>query len=217
MPQQDNVGCCAASAAIIAAEMTMSLENRQINFSRLFVYYMARKMQGRVGQKGTELRMVLSAMQTHGIPETKYWPFVHNRVDMEPSMQSINEAASHRLQAFGTVSTDRINECIDLDIPVIVGMHTGRMFWHLKGPLHQQLYKPVNSTDNRESYGHAVTIVGYDDSLCDGAWIVANSLGPRWGDHGYGILPYSCAVDIGESFVIHQFAGITPGRKISEN
>ncbi len=215
MPGQGNIGCCASNAALIAAEMIMSLENRQINFSRLFVYYMARKMQNRIGQKGTELRMVLAAMQKHGIPETKYWPFSHTCVDIEPTFQSVNEAAFHKLQAFGSVSPENFNNCIDMNIPIIIGMHTGRMFWSLSGPLHQQVYKPVNSTDNSESFGHAVTIVGYDDDLCNGSWIVANSLGPKWGDHGYGVLPYSCAVDIGESFVLHKFAGIIPGRKIS--
>jgi C1A family cysteine protease len=197
--------------------MTMSQENKTINFSRLFTYYMARKMQGRVGQKGTEIRMVLSAMQTYGVPEERYWPFGYNRVDIEPSIQSIREAESYKLQAFGSARTEYINSCIDANTPVVVGIYTGRMFWALKGPLDKQVYKPVNSTDNRESYGHAVTIVGYDDSLHDGAWIIANSLGLKWGDHGYGILPYSCAVDIGEAFVLHQFAGISPGRKISAN
>ncbi|MFQ5869362.1 MAG: C1 family peptidase [Candidatus Zixiibacteriota bacterium] len=38
---------------------------------------------------------------------------------------------------------------------------------------------------------HLVLIVGWDDTLCtDGAWIIKNSWGAGWGDHGFFHLPY---------------------------
>lgn len=43
---------------------------------------------------------------------------------------------------------------------------------------------------------HAVVIVGWDDELCDGAWIVKNSWGEAWGDAGYFAIRYGHA-DIG--------------------
>jgi C1A family cysteine protease len=49
-------------------------------------------------------------------------------------------------------------------------------------------------------WGHAVAAVGYDDQLkitntrCNttttGAFLIRNSWGVAWGDHGYGWLPY---------------------------
>lgn len=36
--------------------------------------------------------------------------------------------------------------------------------------------------------GHAVSIVGYDDSK--GAWLVRNSWGPEWGENGFGWVSY---------------------------
>jgi C1A family cysteine protease len=44
---------------------------------------------------------------------------------------------------------------------------------------------------------HAVLAVGYDNGIVEpltneaGALIIRNSWGPRWGDGGYGCLPYS--------------------------
>jgi C1A family cysteine protease len=59
---------------------------------------------------------------------------------------------------------------------------------------------PVNDVDNRLSLSHAVTIVGNRPDL--NSWIIANSRGLKWGDKGFGILPYNCVVDIGEAFSI---------------
>ncbi len=50
---------------------------------------------------------------------------------------------------------------------------------------------------NDHAYGsvnHAVTIVGWDDSMgSDGAWIIKNSWGTNWGDNGYMYIEYGCS------------------------
>jgi C1A family cysteine protease len=86
-------------------------------------------------------------------------------------------------------------------------MNTGRQFWRLNGPIANQAYKPINDTDNRQSRGHAVVVIGYSDTLAGGSWIIANSLGLKWGDGGYAAIPYACNKDIGESFALISFAG----------
>ncbi|MGB8657030.1 MAG: C1 family peptidase [Candidatus Zixiibacteriota bacterium] len=42
---------------------------------------------------------------------------------------------------------------------------------------------------------HSVLIVGWDDTMCggQGAWIVKNSWGPGWGDHGFFYIRYGVA------------------------
>jgi len=42
----------------------------------------------------------------------------------------------------------------------------------------------------RNNFGHAVTIVGYDDNIHGGAFRVVNSWGNEWGDEGYFWLKY---------------------------
>lgn len=163
---------------------------------------MSRQIQGRVGQNGAELKTTLDSMMHYGMATDSTWPFHFNRVNTEPSLTAIQEAQQCKITGYQHAGTDQYKEYLHNDIPIIVGLYTGKMFWRLRGPLSNQVYKPINTVDNRNYRGHAITIIGYDDDLLDGSWIVANSLGLTWGDHGIGLVPYQCSKDIGESYVI---------------
>jgi len=217
LPSQQNIGCCTASASLLAAEIIMSSVGRAERFSRLYVYYMSRKLQGRVGHNGVELADALTAMQQYGVATDKTWPFHINRVNTVPNSEAITEASQYKLGSYKWANVDLFKDYLNQEIPIIIGLHMGRMLWKLKGSLSEQTYKPINTTDNRKYRDHAVTIIGFDDTILGGSWIIANSFGLTWGDHGFGILPYECNRDIGESYVITEFAGIIPGKKISEN
>lgn len=190
--------------------------NRSKYFSRLFLYYTTRKLQGRINQVGAELKSTLESMKQFGVCTENKWPFNRNRLNIEPNQLAFNEASEYLLQSYENVYNRDFNSLLKDEIPIIIGLKTGRLFRRLSGPLAQQSYKLINTTDNRLSYGHAVTLVGFDDNLLGGSWIMANSFGPKWGDYGYGALPYECINDIGEAYVIRQFFGITAERKISD-
>lgn len=208
LPNQHNVGCCAASASLLAAELIM---NDNARLSRLFPYYYAREMRGRIGQNGAELGDILESMKQYGVATDKTWPFSLNRVNTEPNSSAQYEASQCKLGAYNYVEADSYKSYLEKGIPIIIGLNTGRMFWKMKGPLAEQTYKSINNTDNRKFGGHAVTIIGFNDNL--NSWIIANSLGLTWGDHGLGVLPYECNHDIGEAYVITEFAGKTAGKK----
>jgi len=217
LQSQENADCCTASASLIAAEMIMSSVGKNMNFSRLYVYYMTRKIQNRLKQRGAELKDTLNALTIYGASPENNWPFSISRIDREPNIPAIEAGVYYRVQSYKEVSSEEFKTYLIRNIPIIIGIRTGTKFWKLNGPLEEQAYKAVNITDNRPSTGHAMTVIGYDDKIGGGSWIVANSLGPRWGFQGYGAIPYECNVDIGESYVITKFAGIEAGKKISEN
>ncbi len=216
LPSQDNIKCCTASASLLAAEITMASNGNRMNFSRLYVYYMTRKMQNRLTEHGAELKATLEALKVYGASSESLWPFSPNRVERAPHTPAVEFGVHYKLRSYVPTTTDHFKELLNNDTPVILGMVTGKLFWELRGTFEEQAYKPVNGTDNRQSTGHAVTLVGYDDRIKGGSWIIANSLGPRWGHYGYGAIPYSCNINIGEAYVITDFAGNTPGKNISE-
>lgn len=203
---QMGVDCCTASATLLAVEIMMSTKGITLNFSRLFLYYMTRKLQGRLGKKGAELKTTLEALMQYGVPPERHWPFAVSRVETVPHPPAFTEAAHYRLLTYKWVLPDEFKEYLTKNIPIIVGLRTGKLFWNLSGEFCNHQYKPINNTDNPESIGHAVTIIGYDDTLYGGSWIIANSTGPKWGYQGYAVIPYSCNIDIGESYVITDFS-----------
>lgn len=211
---QENVPCCTASSTLLVAEMIMASSDNRTNFSRLFLYYMTRKIQGRLGQRGAELKATMEALSLYGVPLERYWPFIFAQVDREPLPHAMESAAQYKLLSYSSITPDEYKYYLSKDIPIIIGIRTGRKFWKLKGELHDQMYEPINNSDNLASKGHTVSIIGYDDELNSGSWIIANSVGPKWGHKGYAAIPYSCNVDIGEAYVITNFAGITAGKKI---
>jgi len=213
IPSQENIDCCTASATLLAAETIMSMSGKNIVFSRLFLYYVTRVIQNRIGQRGAELKSTLEALSQFGVSTERTWPFVQQRIDKLPHQPAYQEALNYKVNSYESVCVDQYKDYLSMGIPIIVGMFTGRRFWSLKGSLETQNYLPINNDTNRLYKGHAVLCVGYDDNINGGSWIVANSLGLRWGDHGYGAIPYACNNELAESYVITKFAGIPAGKK----
>ena len=207
---QNNIPCCSSSAALTAIESIYSMNNIYYNFSRLFLYYNTRKLQGRILEKGSNLIFSFEALNKFGCCEEKYWPFLYHRVDKEPPLNVYTLAESFKPISYRSIRDADFKKCIDSNLPIVIGINIGRKFLKLSGPLKSQKYYPIDNTTNRYLGSHALNIVGYDDYICGGSWIVANSIGLRWGDKGFGILPYICSADINEGYVIESFQNLVP-------
>jgi hypothetical protein len=69
--------------------------------------------------------------------------------------------------------------------PVVIGMFCPKSFHTAKG-----VWNPTESPDGSYS-GHAMVVVGYDDTQYGGAFEILNSWGTSWGNGGYIWIPYT--------------------------
>jgi C1A family cysteine protease len=87
------------------------------------------------------------------------------------------------VSASDTPSVEEIKTAILIYGPVAAGMYASNAFMFYKGG--------VWTKDEEGDVNHAVTIVGWDDSLGpNGAWIIKNSWGSDWGEGGFAYIAY---------------------------
>lgn len=80
------------------------------------------------------------------------------------------------------------SEIVNYNYPVVIGIShygNGLDIWNSS----TGYFKPNYDLDNRE--GHAMTIVGYDDYVNGGSFLVVNSWGKEFGKDGYMWMKYS--------------------------
>lgn len=209
LPAQGRVGCCATNACLLSAEILCKMHGKPQLFSRLFLYYFTRKIQNRFPHSGASLRSTLATMSSHGVCTDAVWPMDVQKQNIMPPQHAIDEALNYKAVTFKSIDKSEIKDWLNKRTPVIVGMWVGQQFPYLSGPIENQRYVPVDTVGNKVVQGHAVTIVGYDDNLNGGSWIIANSAGHLWGQAGFAAIPYACTADILDAYVLNSFAGLS--------
>jgi len=214
---QGQLGSCTANAGVGLIEY---FERRAFgnytNASRLFLYKATRNLLGWTGDTGAYLRSTMGALVLFGVPPENYWPYDIQKFDEEPTSflyafaKNFQTITYYRLDPPGTAPATlltRIKTYLAAGLPQMFGFTV------------YSSYSQANTSGKfpfpmaKESVvgGHAIVAVGYDDKMkikntgpggieTTGAFLIRNSWGTGWGDHGYGWLPYeyvlrSLAVD----------------------
>lgn len=159
-----------------------------------YVYNTLKNMYGSdpACSKGAYVGHALEIMKIQGSLSLEDFPFSCGR-PVTPTDDSL--AVDNRILEYSrlihSTSSDKvgpIKRSIAEGKPVVIGMYVptsfmnsiGRDVWEAKEPLEE-----VTPYD-----GHAMTIVGYDDTKYGGAFEVMNSWGTRWGNEGFIWIPY---------------------------
>jgi hypothetical protein len=145
--------------------------------------------------EGFSLSEVVLALRAYGIPPQSAMPDTigGKMADIrEPSPALIEEARTHRRVFVHLVPghdpaarIDNIIQALNTGVPVAIGLRWPHFRTLRSGFLSEQIPAP--------SSGHAVTIVGYQNSggQVEGTtFLFKNSFGPAWGEGGYGRVTY---------------------------
>jgi len=193
---QGHIGSCVGNA--VASELELygeSILGVSKNFSRLFIYWNARYLSGLQDEdNGAYLRDGVKCCNKWGICTEDIWPYDENEVNTKPSDEAYEAARPNRVITYERIDNgdiDTVKGFLAFEKKsVVIGMGLGEKFYDISGPLDEQDYPPINDDDNQYIGGHAMNIVGYDDNLNGGSFIVENSWGTGWGDNGYWAMTY---------------------------
>ena len=187
---QGPVGSCTAHAVAGLISYTQkAAHGTETAPSRLFMYSLARRLDGLTGDSGAHLRTAMKSLALIGAPPERYLPYDVNAWDVRP------DAFLYALsRPFTAMSYFRLDPDPDLVRRARDTLRSGLpfMFGFLVYPSIDRAaiggFVPYPDPDEVPIGGHAVVAVGYDDEKR--AFRIRNSWGRAWGAFGYGWLPY---------------------------
>lgn len=209
---QGRIGSCTANAGVALVEF---LENRatgkHIDASRLFLYKATRNLLHWTGDTGAFLRSAMGAMVLFGVPPEEYWPYDEEKYDEEPPAFCYAFASNYRaIKYFRLDPPGRSKKAVLHRIKANITAGLPAMFgFAVYSSIRQSMDDgqiPYPSGKEKRTGGHAVVAVGFSDKIkiknaakgsrsTTGAFLIRNSWGTRWGDEGYGWLPYEYVLD----------------------
>jgi hypothetical protein len=150
------------------------------------------------GCNGTFIKDALDELQQVGDLPLGEFRYTDRSCSQRPSLEEKRRASAYRIIGYTRLSVDTSNyrtnalavkEHLAQGAPVVIGMNVGGTFMRLEGA---RVWHPTQA-DYAEVGGwggHAMAVIGYDDTLEGGAFQLMNSWGPGWGEDGVAFVRY---------------------------
>jgi len=186
---QGNLGSCTANALAGNLEFLdnrIDLEYKDV--SRLFIYYNERALEGTVEfDSGASLRNGIKTLRKTGYCWEESWPYNIALFAKKPSRRCYAEAESRCIQSYHRItSLSEMLTCLAEGYPFVFGFAVYESFETERVAKTGVVRMPRKS--ERMLGGHAVLAVGFEQQKK--RFLVRNSWGEGWGDHGYFTMPY---------------------------
>lgn len=165
-------------------------------FSPTFIY---NQINGGVDD-GASLEDAGDLLKNIGASTLKDCPYNPDDFTTQPSSEVKNKAAVNKIEDWTILYTNKdsydyivqkTKEYLNTGDLVILGMHIGFKFRY---PTIQSDGTSIISVEDYANEGHAITIVGYDDTIetpdGKGAFKIMNSWGKDWGNNGFSYITY---------------------------
>jgi len=184
---QGDLGTCGVAA--LTSFLEFITEKR---LSVLFIYYVTRTLRGHFphDDSGVEIEDCIAALAKYGICKEESWPYDLIKWSEAPSQKALEEARQFRPIDFKALKSGaEMKETLRKGLPFICDVNFAPETYNrsceetgiVPGP------KSIHELDP-ESCEHTVLVVGYKDETEE--FIFQNSWGTKWGQKGYGLLPF---------------------------
>lgn len=203
---QGQLGSCADNAACEAMEFLERQGMSDKLFSRLFLYWHVRKQAGLSTDEdtGSTIHDVIRTLEQTGVCYEDTWPYDVGQFTKEPNAVALAEATHHKaLVAYFCPTIQTIDASLAQGFPLLFGMTLCESFESIDA---NGLYLPSGA----EIGGHAMFIIGKDDTMSeggyDGYYKIRNSWGEGWGMSGCCFIPKDLFLDgtAGEAVTIRR-------------
>jgi hypothetical protein len=185
----------ATARTIIYAMQNGLVEKDKISSNLLsphWIYYQTKDMNwegcssGVNPEKAIKLAMEDGMARMMHVEHPDFYPFTGNRLcDYYPPSfnEDAKDAGKWKIDEFYKLKTpEEIKIALTRGDPIMVGMWISNSFRDSYGA---DIWQPESNEEVERSMGHAMIIVGYDESINGGSFEVLNSWGSEWGDNGY--------------------------------
>lgn len=199
---QGQLGSCTAHSVGVAYEFAAHASGHpEIGTpSRLFIYYGERVIEHSVNDDaGAEIRDGFKVL-SQGVPPETDWPYDISKFAVAPPLQAVEDAPKHLTTVY-----KRVGQTVN-GIKAILYGSGGRPVSYgftVYDSFESEVVAstgivPMPKPHEGVLGGHAVAIVGWDDTLSSGGltgfFKVRNSWDTSWGQDGYFWMPYSYIV-----------------------
>jgi len=211
---QGGLGSCVANAGDNVFKLRDYIVTGNFsNGSRLALYYWDREVDGTINSdEGSYLRTMAKVLADKGVPPEKLWPYIESKYKTRPPTSVDTEAIKSHADTYYRVDGDTATEtltnikaAIASQYPVMLGFTVYNNFFNIGAS------GDMPTGAGGIAGGHAVTVVGYDDTHTNldgskGALFIKNSWGAGWGAKGYFWMPYKVVIkasnDVGDAWEI---------------
>jgi hypothetical protein len=196
---QGSLGSCVSNSVAYQLRFLIKKDpnnNTWIDMSRLFIYYNGRVLFNFsvTEDTGLTMREGFQSVTAKGCVDETTWPYVVSKFSEKAPDSAYTKANNNKGLVYLSVAQDvnEIKKCLKDGYAVSFGISLYESFMSTQVARTGIVPTPDQNTEQRVG-GHAMTIVGYDDSTQ--CFIVANQWGKAWGDSGFCHMPYSMIID----------------------
>lgn len=189
---QGQLGSCTANSIAGGVQFLRGKQGlAPYNPSRLFIYYQERLDDGDVQvDGGSSIRESCKAVANYGAPPEADWAYNISLFAQKPPDRAYQDATQCKVTQYLSVAQDAttMKQCLAAGFPIHVGFTVYTSF-ESQAVAQSGIVPMPTKTGEKVLGGHAVMVVGYDDS--QQVWICRNSWGTGWGHAGYFTFPYA--------------------------
>lgn len=148
---------------------------------------------------GSMIHHALRLVERRGVPLLRDFPYDDSTCSQPVRLRHDDLASDYRIDGWRALTPPDarsghvpVRRALAMEHPVVIGMLLPDSFFDTRSivrekglwmPLGQE-YRTLNANPGA-FYGHAMTVIGYDDQRFGGAFRLINSWGTDWGDKGY--------------------------------